>query len=205
MAITDGAADRLLALALARPREALAEADRLLAADPGPYAASLARQVRAIVWRDEGRVREALAELRHATRLAQRSADPERLAEVRATHGLTLGLAGRAAEGLRTIDRAVTGTTGVMRGRALLRRAVLMRVLGRHQAALADLRVAIRALHRGGDRIWEARAHTHRFLVFAALGQAARGDRDLVVAERRAGPGIGDGRAQPRRPGLSGR
>jgi tetratricopeptide (TPR) repeat protein len=176
-------ADRLLALALSRPREALAEAEGLLSASASADVASLARQVRAIVWRDEGRTREALRELRHAARLAARTGDADRMADVAATLGLTLGLAGRGAEGLRTIGRAVAGTGGVGRGRALLRRAVLLRVLGRYDDALADLRAAIRLLQNGGDRIWQARAHTHRFLVYAALGQAARADRDLAVAE----------------------
>ncbi|MCI0688723.1 MAG: CHAT domain-containing protein [Sporichthyaceae bacterium] len=59
-----------------------------------------------------------------------------------------------------------------------------MATLGRHEAALADLGRAITLLHRGGDQVWEARARNHRFLVHVARGQAARADRDLVVAAR---------------------
>jgi tetratricopeptide (TPR) repeat protein len=179
----DDLADRLLALALSRPREAFDEAGRLLAAEPSDLVASIARQTRAIVWRDEGRVAKALPELRDAVRLATRTGDPERLTDVEATLGLTLGLSGRVADGLRIIGRAADRLGGVPRGRVLLRRAVLLRVLGRYDEALSDLQAAIRILQRGGDRIWQARALTHRFLVHAALGQAGRADQDLVVAE----------------------
>ena len=118
----DDLADRLLALALSRPREAFDEAGRLLAGDPSDLVASIARQTRAIVWRDQGRVAEALPELRDAVRLAARTGDPERLTDVEATLGLTLGLTGRAADGLRMIGRAADRLGGVPRGRVLLRR-----------------------------------------------------------------------------------
>jgi hypothetical protein len=72
----------------------------------------------------------------------------------------------------------------VLAGRVLLRRANLLRDLGRHTEALSDLRRAITLLRRGRDPIWEARARSHRFLVYVALGQAVRADRDLAVAER---------------------
>jgi tetratricopeptide (TPR) repeat protein len=179
----DDLADRLLALALSRPREAFDEAERLLAGKPADFVASIARQTRAIVWRDQGRMAEALPELRNAVRLAARTGDPERLTDVEATLGLTLGLTGRGADGLRIISHAADRLGGVPRGRVLLRRAVLLRVLGRYDESLADLQTSIRILQRGGDRIWQARALTHRFLVHAALGQAARADQDLVVAE----------------------
>jgi tetratricopeptide (TPR) repeat protein len=176
--------DRLLALALARPAEAFAEATKLLDARPDPWTGSVARQARGIVVRDSGRTSEAIAELRRSARLAERSTDPERVADVQATLGLTLGLAGRLVDGLACLDRAVAYSSGVHAGRVLTRRGYLLREFGRYDEALADLRRAIRLLRRGGDRVWEARSRTHRFLVYAALGQAQHADRDLVAAER---------------------
>ncbi|HEY6592597.1 MAG TPA: CHAT domain-containing tetratricopeptide repeat protein [Asanoa sp.] len=176
-------ADHLLPLALARPDDALAEADEVLARHTDPASASVARQARAIVLRDSGRTSEAMGELRSAVRLAERST-AQRLADVQATLGVTLGLAGRVTEGLALLDRAVQASTAVHRGRVLHRRGVLLRILGRYDESLADLRRAIDALHRAGDRVWEARARQARFLVYAALGQAGRADRDLGVAER---------------------
>jgi tetratricopeptide (TPR) repeat protein len=176
--------ERLLPLALSRPAEAFADATKLLDANPDPWTASVVRQVRGIVLRDSGRTVEAIAELRRSARLAERSADPERAADVQATLGLTLGLAGRLTDGLACLDRAVAHSRGVQAGRVLTRRGYLLREFGRYDEALADLRRAIRLLRRAGDRVWEARSRTHRFLVYAALGQAAHADRDLAVAER---------------------
>lgn len=177
--------EALLALAVSRPADALAEAGHVLARRPDPTAASIAHQARAIVLRDSGRVDAAIAELRAALRAAQRSPSAERAVDVRATLGATLGFAGRTAQGLAMLDAAVAGCAGgVLAGRVLMRRASLFRVLGRYDEALADLRRAIDLLRRGGDPVWEARSRTHRFLVYAALGQAARADRDLATAER---------------------
>jgi tetratricopeptide (TPR) repeat protein len=174
----------LLPLALSRPVEALASANQLLAGRPGAREASIAHQARAIVLRDNGQPAEATGELRAALRLAERSGAPERVIDVQATLGATLGLDGRTRAALALLDRAVAGSTGVLTGRVLLRRASVLREVGRYTEALADLRRAVAVLHRGGDPVWEARARTHRFLVHSALGQAVRADRELAVAER---------------------
>jgi tetratricopeptide (TPR) repeat protein len=176
--------ERLLALALSRPSEALAQATVVLAHRPDPRAASLAHQARGIVLRDSGHVTEALSELRRALRRARTLAAPERACDVRATLGVTLVLAGRTAAGLAELDAAAAASQGLLSGRVLTRRGGLLNVLGRHGDALADLKRAITLLHRGGDSIWEARARSHRFMVWIALGQAARADRDLAVAAR---------------------
>ncbi len=174
----------LLPLAVSRPAEALAAADALLAGTPRPGAASIAHQARGIVLRDSGRQAEAVAALRQALRLAKRSTELGRVADVQATLGLTLGLGGKPKEGLAALGQAIDNSRGVAAGRVLTRRGYLLRVLGRYDEALADLRRAVTLLRRGHDQVWEARARTHRFLVYAALGQAAHADRDLVVAER---------------------
>ena len=174
--------ERLLALTLSRPAEALAEAGRLLAQDPDARTASVAHQARGIVLRDTGRVTEAISELRAALRLATTLGTAERACDVQATLGVTLALAGRTAAGLAALDRAASASTGVLAGRVLARRGGLLGLLGRHSEALADLRRAITLLHRGGDKVWEARSRSHRFLVYAARGQVARADRDLAIA-----------------------
>ncbi|MGW1343052.1 CHAT domain-containing protein [Kribbella sp. NPDC002412] len=174
----------LLPLALSRPAEAFTSATALLDGSPDAATASIAHQAKAIVLRDSGRQAEAVAELRRALRQAEKSTDPARIADVQATLGLTLGLGGRPNEGLAILGQAIANSKGVAAGRVLTRRGYLLRVVGRYDEALADLRQAITLLRRGGDQVWEARARTHRFLVYAAMGQAAHADRDLVVAER---------------------
>ncbi|MFG1606946.1 CHAT domain-containing protein [Actinoplanes sp. NPDC049265] len=176
--------ERLLSLALSRPAEALREADQILAGRPEARVASMARQARAIVLRDGGNSAAAITELRRALRDARASGQAERVADVQATLGLTLGFAGRTRPGLAMLDEAVAGVRGVAGGRNLMRRASLLRVLGRYDQALEDLRRAISLLRRGGDQLWEARSRMHRFLVWCAVGQTARADRDLSEAER---------------------
>jgi hypothetical protein len=177
-------AEGLLPLALSRPADAFAKASHLLEQRPDPHAASIAHQARGIVLRDAGRTREAIAELRAALRFARTLPVLDRAVDVQGTLGLTLGLAGRTAAGLATLDEAVSRSTGVLAGRVLIRRGSLLREIGRYAEALADLRRAVALLRRGGDTLWEARAYGHRFAVFAILGQATRADRDLALAAR---------------------
>ncbi|MCA2213195.1 CHAT domain-containing protein [Jidongwangia harbinensis] len=175
--------DELLRLALARPAEAVAAADRVLAGRPDPRTASIARQTRAIVFRDAGRYVEAVRELRRALRLADTSGDRERRIDVQATLGATLVTSGRTTTGLATLDAAVAESAGHLAGRVLLRRGHQLVTLGRPAAALADLSRAVRLLHRAGDALWEARALNNRFDVYAMTGQTARAHRDLERAE----------------------
>jgi tetratricopeptide (TPR) repeat protein len=56
--------------------------------------------------------------------------------------------------------------------------------LGRHLAALNDLRLAISVLQPAGDIVWTARALEGRGLVYMAVGSLARADADFVAAGR---------------------
>ena len=176
--------DELLRLALSRPAEAVAAADRLLAAGTDPAEASFARQARAIVLRDAGRFTEAVQESRRALRLADASGDRDRVVDVRATLGAALVMGGRTAAGLAMLDAAVGASTGRLAGRVLMRRGYLLGTLGRRGDALRDLNRAIVLLRRAGDPLWEARARMSRFDVYATAGHAAHADRDLDIAER---------------------
>jgi tetratricopeptide (TPR) repeat protein len=174
----------LLPLALSRPKEALDRARALLAADPGPHDASVAHQTVGIVLRDFGDVDVAIRELRTAVRLAREAGSPHREADVLATLGLALVFAGRTRSGLAAFDTAVRQASGVLAGRVLMRRALALWTLGRHQDALDALRPAVTILHRAGDTVWEARALTARAFVHLALGAVERGNVDIDRTER---------------------
>jgi tetratricopeptide (TPR) repeat protein len=176
--------DGLLPLALSRPREALARARRVLNGRPSPYEASVAHQAAGIVLREVGDVHAGVRELRAALRLARQTGSSDREADVLATLGAALVYAGRTADGLAAFDRAVGLSNGVLAGRVLLRRGIALRTLGRHAAALDDLRRAVNVLQRAGDQLWTARALNARGLVYIAVGSPARADADLVAAER---------------------
>src|SRR5262245_50951875 len=63
----------LLPLALSRPNEALQRARTVLSRNPGPIAASVARQAIGIVLREYGDIDAAVEQLRIARRLARRA------------------------------------------------------------------------------------------------------------------------------------
>jgi tetratricopeptide (TPR) repeat protein len=178
------AALELLPLALSRPKEALARARAVLAADPEPHDASVAHQTVGIVLRDFGDVDVAIRELRTAVRLAREAGSQHREADVLATLGVALIFAGRTRSGLSALDTAVRQASGVLAGRVLMRRAIALWTLGRHQDALDALRPAVTILHRADDTVWEARALTARAFVHLALGSVERGNVDIDRSER---------------------
>jgi CHAT domain-containing protein len=176
--------DDLLPLALSRPHEALARARVVLKGRPGPYEASVAHQAAGIVLRDTGDVNAGVRELRDALRLARRTGAAEREADVLGSLGGAFVYAGRTADGLAALDRAVKLSSGVLLGRVLHRRGVTLWTLGRYTSALDDLRRAVDVLRRAGDRLWTARALSGRGVVYLAIGSPARADADFVAAER---------------------
>ena len=133
-------------------------------------------------------------ELRAALRLARRTGSPDREADVLAALGVALVYAGRTTDGLAAFDRAVHLASGVLAGRVLHRRGMVLWTLGRYAAALDDCRRAVNVLQRAGDPVWTARALSGRGLVYLAVGSLDRADADFVAAGapvRRDRPGTG--------------
>ena len=174
----------LLPLTGARPGEALAKARAVLATDPAPFEASVAHQTIGTVLRDFGDLDGATAELRTAARLARAAHATDREADVLATLGVALVYRGHSGRGLAALDSSLALVTGPAAARVLVRRGIVLWVLGRHREALSDLTRAIRILRPAGDTIWEARALTTRALVHLAFGSAHRAELDLGRADR---------------------
>jgi tetratricopeptide (TPR) repeat protein len=180
-------ASRLLDLALSQATVALAQARELLSRRPAVTAAeaSIAHQAAGIALRDLGYLDDGLAEMRRALRAARASGQSQREADVRASLGLTMILAGSTARGMVHLDSAVRAAHGTNAGRVLMRRAGILAVLGRRDEALRDLNQVVTILHRHGDFIWEARARGHRGMILLEMGQARLADADFAAAERR--------------------
>ncbi len=180
MAPASGTQDRddLLALALSRPQEALRRSAAVLAGSPGPQRASYAHQAAGIVHRDRGDTRTALRELRQALGEARAAQDPDREVDVRATLGATLVAAGRSTAGIAELDLAARESGGLLHARVLLRRAHALFHLGRHDAALEDLRDALVGFRHHGDVLWEARTLLNRSQVHQARGALGRAEQD---------------------------
>ena len=155
----------------------------MLARHPSAYDASLAHHAIGIVLRDRGDLPGAIAELRKGLRLARASGRPEREVDVQATLGLALAWTGRSQQGLAILDRAVESSRGDMAGRVLMRRASVLRDLGRFHEAHQDLSRALPYFRRAGDTVWEARSLTHRAVVFLGLGLPGRANADYARAE----------------------
>jgi tetratricopeptide (TPR) repeat protein len=134
------------------------------------------------VLRDNGDIDAGVRELRTALRLARQADAPDREADVLGSLGLALVYAGRTSSGLAAFDRAIQMSSGVLQGRVLHRRGLMLWTLGRNAAALDDFRRAIAVLQRADDRVWAARALEGRGLVYLADGSPARADTDFVAA-----------------------
>ncbi|MET8076366.1 CHAT domain-containing tetratricopeptide repeat protein [Streptomyces sp. NPDC005303] len=170
-------------MVFAAPNQALARAEEVLGSDPSPLHASVAHQVIGIWQRDWGDLRLALDHLRRARALAARAESADREADVLAALGVALVHAGRTRQGLAALERGVEVASGHTRARVLFRRAYASWVLGRHRAALEDVRRAVPVLRQADDVIWTARALTLRATVHLALGAVERADADFTAAE----------------------
>ena len=144
----------------------------------------MAHQAAGLVLRDVGDVAAGIRELRAALRLGRRTDSTEREADVLAALGVALVYAGRTADGLAALDRALQLSSGALAGHMLHRRGMALWILGRYAAALGDLHRAVSVLQRAGDPVWTARALTGRGLVRLALGSPGRADVDFVAAGR---------------------
>ena len=176
--------DKLLALALSRPSEALAAARDVLARHPSASQAAVAHQAAGVVFRDFGDIGEAIEEFKAARRFARKAGDLDRESDISASLGLALVLAGQPRRGLSVLDSLVERSgRGVFAGRILIRRVGAFLVLGRNAEALRDARAAVGLLSDTGDLIWEARALHYRAAVYLAMGDIERADRDYARVE----------------------
>jgi tetratricopeptide (TPR) repeat protein len=168
--------------ALSRPRDTARVAQRVLAASRSPYVRSYAGQALGIATREMGDVAQAVRYLRAALAAAASCGD-ERRADVEASLGTTLALAGRSKEALRHLDAALSQASGVTAARVRLRRGMLLGILGRTSEAIAEHRRAARTLRAAGDSVWEARALNNLGLELIHRGDASRAEDALTRAE----------------------
>jgi CHAT domain-containing protein len=183
-AVDTSGASYLLVLTHSRPAEALSKARDLLARRPAAAEASFAHQAAGIALRDLGHIEEGLAELLRALRSARASGDTQREADVRATLGLSLEMAGDTRRGLAHLDRAVLLARDALTGRVLVRRGNALVYVGRREEALRDYNRAVEILRQRGDVLWEARSRVNRGLILLEMGQTRRADADFRHAER---------------------
>lgn len=177
------APDKLLALALSRPSEALAAAREVLAQQPSASQAAVAHHAAGVVLRDFGDIREAIEEFKHARRFARQAGDLDRESDASASLGSAWVFAGQTRRGLSVLDDALGRSHGLAAGRTLIRRAGVLWNLGRNAEALRDAKAGVHVLSGSGDLVWEARALHWRAAAYLALGDIERADRDYATVE----------------------
>ena len=175
--------DKLLALALSRPSEALAAAREVLARHPPASQAAVAHQAAGVVFRDFGDIGQAIEEFKNARRFARKAGDHDLESDVSASLASALVLAGQPRRGLSVLDALLERSHGVPAGRILIRRAGVCYILGRNSEALRDAQAAVGLLTGAGDLVWEARALHWRAAVYLAMGDIERADQDYIRVE----------------------
>ena len=175
--------DKLQALALSRPSEALAAAREVLAQHPSASHAAVAHQAVGVVFRNHGDIGAAIEEFRIARRFARKAGNPDLESDVLASLGMAWVLAGRTERGFSLLDTLVQRSRGVPAGKILIRRAGAFWILGRNAEVLRDAQSAVDLLSGGGDLVWEARALHWQALAHLALGDIEQADRDYARVE----------------------
>jgi tetratricopeptide (TPR) repeat protein len=175
--------DDLLPLALSRPRDAERRARRLLADAPPTLERSFAHQALGIVLRDRGETDAALVELRAALIAARATHSDQRVADVLATQGVALVLAGRTRAGLTRLHRALGVSSGETHAQVRLRLAHCLVRTGRFQEAVGELRKAVTTFRSTHNVLWEARSLNNRCEAHLALGALGRAEQDAARAE----------------------
>ncbi|TWP47501.1 CHAT domain-containing protein [Lentzea tibetensis] len=171
-------ASEALALVGTSPRLALARADA--AAVSSPDEASAAHRAASLALRELGDLASAQRRGRLAVRVASAGSVAE--AEARMSLAFVLLERGQVAAALRSADAAAVGLRGAQAARLQSQRALILQRAGRLDEALSAFGVAVRALRRSGDALWEARALNNRGLLHAYRGSLSLASADLERA-----------------------
>lgn len=193
--MTEGAVDDVVARAeqalsdVGRdPHAALAEADAVVAAIPRPRAAD---EVRAVVTahraaglalRELSEVETAEDRMRRAVRIADRHDRPDVGAEARMSLAYVLMERGRMGQAVALTTRALQGSRGKTTYRLRTIRAMSLQRSGRGDDALAEYAVALPAVRRARDSVWESRLLNNRGILLATRGETARAVADFMRA-----------------------
>ncbi|WP_203749268.1 CHAT domain-containing protein [Cellulomonas chitinilytica] len=180
----------------ARAEEAL----RLAGVDPGaatPLASHVAEQARlardwatvcvaeraaGVAAMQQSRLDVAVERLRAAVAAGRRAGEPTRTGEARMSLAGALLLTGHPGRSLREIDQACAELSGLAAARARVQRAAILQDMGRLDAALDDLRHALRVIRRAGDAQWATRALSNRGLLLVSRRELVAARRDLTEA-----------------------
>jgi tetratricopeptide (TPR) repeat protein len=185
------AAQAALDLVPADPRRARTEAAsalRIARHEQEPTARQAARSVAyralGLAAHELGDAYGALRALHSAVRVADAAELAGHAAQARMSRAFILLSRGRLQAALRDADAAVASMQGVDRARALAQQALILQRAGHLDQALAVYGVALPALRRHGDRLWEARLRNNRAILHAFQGHLGRARSDITQAAK---------------------
>src|SRR5262245_5101275 len=124
----------------------------------------------------------ALATIREAVRLGERTGHHRRAALARRNLAVYLAFAGKATAARREISAALASLDGIERARSEVFRVAVLGATGVGPADVDGSAPALRTLRRAHDRIWEARLLYNRGCLFSDLGDVGRARHDLEAA-----------------------
>jgi hypothetical protein len=131
---------------------------------------------------DLGDLHGALAAMQSAVRIADKAGLAGHAAQARMSRAFILLSLGRLQAALRDADAAVASMQGVDRARALAQQGLILQRAGELDRALTVYGVALPALRRHGDRLWEARLRSNRAILHAFQGHHGRARSDIMQA-----------------------
>ena len=174
---------RLLALVLADPRRAAAEAAEAVATARDGVSRSVALRAAGLAAHALHEPATAARHLRRAIRFARAAGDRVVEAEARMSHSLVLDELGHPAEALREAERACQELRGQALGRARMQQSLILRRVGRSAEALRGYDAALVTFRETGDAVWEARTLGNRGLLHCYRGATTPALADLHAAE----------------------
>jgi CHAT domain-containing protein len=169
--------------ALIQPLVAETRARAALVSTSSAADRTYALQALGIVARERGAITTAIRLLRRGLLESDRARLPERRAELLASLGNALSLAGRHREALERFSEALGLVRGAAAARVLVRRCFVYETAGEHEMAYGDARRAAELLRRAGDSLWEARARNNSGGILLGLGRLGEADRQYERAQ----------------------
>jgi tetratricopeptide (TPR) repeat protein len=177
-------ADRLVGVEPRRARQVAARAAIAAHAAGDAVAEAAAYRADALAALALGRQVEATQAIQRAVRIAERAGESAAAGEARVTLAVMLYRQGHTASALRQLDRAETQLDGLLVGRLLMQRGLILQECGRESEALAAYREAVPVLRAAGDISRLARLHNNRGNLHVLRGALASGYQDLTTAYR---------------------
>ena len=168
---------------MSQPLEAEVRAHAVLASAAEPQDRVDALQALGIVARERGDVAKAITFFSQGVAASGQAQLPTRRADLLASLGHALALAGRRGPALAAFGDALKTVRGSDAARVLVRRSAALQQLGEDQSAYADAVSAVRRFRRAGDRVWAARAHTNAAAALLGLGRFLDAEREYVRAQ----------------------